>query len=58
MSKGFDREKMRLVVVPIATWKSCKRASAELERPMSVLLAGAWKAWSEQNIENTMVLTK
>lgn len=57
LSSNLNREKTRVVAIPVFTWKNLKRTSAELERPMSDLLADAWKKWSERS-EKEMVLVK
>jgi hypothetical protein len=45
----IDKSKFRQVGIPILTYRSIKKTSAEIDKTMGQLLTDAWNKWSELN---------
>ena len=48
----IDKEKTRLVTIPIQIYRSVKRTAAETDKTMNQLLADAWKNYEQKVVES------
>ena len=49
---NINKDKLRIVVVPIQTYRSVKRTAAEIDRPICDLLADAWNNYTCEGKKN------